>query len=213
MKSQPCNHTAAGTRSLCAMVSLVLLLANAGCAKTVVTGSFDRVPNTIVEKAYINEDADFSKYTKLMSDGLEIYYPESDTPPDQAELDRIRDYFRDAFAEAIGDDYAVVTTPGPDVLKVKAQVIDMKMVGGGAVFDASGRLKDVVAHGELTFLMELSDSVSGQVLARAADKSSDISADKGEANWDDVQRSAEYWAGLFRNWLDDSFGKSAGTGE
>jgi len=177
------------------------------CTQTVVTGSFNRVPNTAVEYAYINQQADFSQYTKLMNGGLEIYYPENEERPDPAEIDRIRGYFRDAFTRAIGDDYEIVAEPGPGVLKVRGQVIDMKMTSGGTVTDVNGRLRDLVAHGELTFLMEMSDSVSGQVLARAGDKSSDISAGKGDATWDDVRRAAEYWAGLFRNWLDNYLGK------
>jgi hypothetical protein len=138
--------------------SAVLLLFAASislsaCTKTIVTGSFNRVPNTAVEYAYINEQADFSQYTKLMSGGLEIYYPKSESAPDPADIERIRGYFRDAFAGAIGDDYEVVAEPGPGVLKVSGQVIDMKMTSGGATFDPSGRLRDVVAHGELTFLL------------------------------------------------------------
>jgi hypothetical protein len=173
-----------------------------------VTGSFDRVPNTAVEYAYVNEQADFSQYTKLMNGGLEIYYPENEQRPDPADIDRIRGYFRDAFTNAIGDDYEVVAEPGPGVLKVRGQVIDMQMTSGGTTIDASGRLRDIVAHGELTFLMEMSDSVTGQVLARAGDKSSDISAGQGDATWDDVRRAAEYWAGLFRDWLDNSLGNA-----
>lgn len=192
------------TRTSILLIAALLLVA---CTKTVYVGSFNRVPNTAVEYAYINQEADFSQYTKLMSGGLEIYYPEGEEAPDPEDLDRIRGYFRDAFAAAIGDDYEIVTEPAADVLKVSAQIIDMKMTSGGAVFDASGRLMDIVAHGELTFLMEMSDSVSGQVLARAGDKSTDISAEQDDATWADVQRAAEYWAGLFRNWLDASLGK------
>ena len=193
------------SQRLLALIIVVLTLT--ACTKTVFVGSFHRVPNTAVEYAYINEEADFSQYTRLLAGGLEIYVPEDAEPPDPADLERIREYFRNAFRQAIGDDYEVVTEPGPGVLKVSGQVIDMKMSSGGAVVDASGRLRDIVAHGELTFLMEMSDSVSGQVLARAGDKSSDISAEHDEATWADVQRAAEYWAGLFRNWLDDSLGK------
>ena len=192
------------TRTSILLIAALLLVA---CTKTVYVGSFNRVPNTAVEYAYINQEADFSQYTKLMSGGLEIYYPEGEEAPDPEDLDRIRGYFRDAFAAAIGDDYEIVTEPAADVLKVSAQIIDMKMTSGGAVFDASGRLMDIVAHGELTFLREMSDSVSGQVLARAGDKSTDISAEQDDATWADVQRAAEYWAGLFRNWLDASLGK------
>jgi len=193
--------------TLPALVVVMAALCLSACTQTIVTGSFDRVPNTAVEYAYINEQADFSQYTKLMNGGLEIYYPESGERPDPADLDRIRGYFRDAFTSAIGDDYEIVAEPGPGVLKVRGQVIDMKMTSGGTVVDTSGRLRDIVAHGELTFLMEMSDSVTGQVLARAGDKSSDISAEKGDATWDDVRRAAEYWAGLFRNWLDNYLGK------
>lgn len=193
-------------RSIAGLLAVVLCLY--GCTKTVVTGSFNRVPNTAVEYAYINEQADFSQYTKLMNGGLEIYYPEGEDAPNPADIDRIRGYFRDAFTNAIGDAYDVVDQPGPAVMKVRGQVIDMKMTSGGATFDASGRLRDVVAHGELTFLMEMSDSVTGQVLARAGDKSTDISAAKDDATWDDVRRAAEYWAGLFRNWLDNSLGNT-----
>ena len=188
-------------------VPVVAVLSLYACTKTVVTGSFNRVPNTAIEYAYINEQADFSQYTKLMNGGLSIYYPENEEPPDPAEIDRIRGYFRDAFTEAIGDAYEIVDEPGPEVMKVQGQVIDMKMTSGGATLDVSGRLRDVVAHGELTFLMEMSDSVTGQVLARAGDKSSDISEGKDGATWDDVRRAAEYWAGLFRNWLDNYLGE------
>lgn len=192
------------------MIRLAVILVGsiivAACTKTVYVGSFNRVPNTAVEYAYINQEADFSKYTKLLSGGLEIYYPEGEETPDPADLERIRGYFRDAFVSAIGDAYEIVTEPGPDVLKVSAQIVDMKISPGGAVFEPSGRLRDVVAHGELTFLMEMSDSVTGQALARAGDKSSDISAERDDATWDDVRRAAEYWAGLFRNWLDSSLG-------
>jgi hypothetical protein len=186
---------------------IVAALCLSACTQTVVTGSFNRVPNTAVEYAYINQQADFSQYTKLMNGGLEIYYPENEERADPAEIDRIRGYFRDAFTRAIGDDYEIVAEPGPGVLKVRGQVIDMKMTSGGTVTDVNGRLRDLVAHGELTFLMEMSDSVSGQVLARAGDKSSDISAGKGDATWDDVRRAAEYWAGLFRDWLDNYLGR------
>jgi len=199
------------TKYLTSRNALLLVTAVLGlyaCTRTIVTGSFDRVPNAAVEYAYVNKQADFSKYTKLMSDPLEIYFPDGAAAPDPQDLQRIRDYFRVAFTEALGSDYQVVRKAGPDVLKVRAQIIDMVLTSGGAEFEPSGRLRDVVAHGELTFLMELSDSVSGQVLARAGDKSTDISADRGEATWDDVRQAAEYWAGLFRNWLDKSFGKA-----
>ena len=167
------------SRTTLAILLVAVSFVLPACTRTVVTGSFNRVPNTAVEYAYVIEQSDFSQYTTLMNGGLEIYYPENEKRPDPA-----------------------------DILKVGGQVIDMKMTSGGSTIDASGRLRDVLAHGELTFLMEMSDSVSGQVLARAGDKSSDISGEQGDATWDDVRRAAEYWAGLFRDWLDNSLGNA-----
>ena len=94
-----------GYTGIAAAIAVATLLLTA-CTKTVYVGSFNRVPNTAVEYAYVNQEADFSRYSKLMPGGLEIYVPEDvDPPPDPADLERIRTYFRDAFRQAIGDDY------------------------------------------------------------------------------------------------------------
>ncbi len=192
-------------KALITTLAAAVLLA--ACVE-VTTTSYVRQSNTIVEQAYVQPGADFSKYTKLMTDGLEIYYPKSDAKPPEESLERIRASFRKAFTDAIGDDYEFVDTAGPDVLKIKAQLIDMKVTGAGGDYTASGRLHDLVARGELTLLMEMIDSESGSVLARAADRTTDISTDGDAAQWDEVDRAAVYWAGLFRNWLDVSMGKA-----
>lgn len=179
-----------------------------GCVETTTTTPYVRQSNTAVEQAFIQPGADFSQYTKLMTDGLEIYFPESDTPPPEEQLERIRESFRSAFTDAIGDEYEVVDAAGPDVLMVKAQLIDMKVTGAAGGYTASGRLRDLVARGELTFLMEMSDSQTGNVLARAADRTTDVSTAGDAAEWAEVDKAARYWAGLFRNWLDNSLGKA-----
>ena len=178
-----------------------------GCVQQTVEPTFVRESSDAVDYAYIASGADFSKYTKLTTDGLEIYFPESDAPPPKEEIDRIRATFIAAFTEAIGNDYEVVQAPGPDVLKVRAQLIDMKVTGADSHYAGSGKLKSLVAHGELTFLMEMIDSQSGDVLARAADRTKDVSSGEDAAEWEDVDRAARHWAGLFRNWLDRSLGE------
>jgi hypothetical protein len=69
-----------------------------------------------------------------------------------------------------------------------------------------GRLRSLVAVGELTFLMELSDSMSGEVLARAADKQKPEYTNVGDVNDEGghnrAEAAAKYWAGLFRDFLD-----------
>jgi len=177
----------------------------ASCVETQVE-TYARQENTNVEQAYIAPGADFSKYTKLTTDGLEIYYPQSDTPPPAEDIERIREMFRSAFTEAIGGDYKIVDVAGPDVLKIKAQLIDMKVTGASGGYTASGRLETLVASGQLTFLMEMSDSESSEVLARAGDRTWTSTSSGEAADWAEVDRAAKYWAGLFREWLDRSLG-------
>ena len=74
-----------------------------GCTRTIVE-AYDRPSETAISQAYVKRGADFSQYQSLMTDGLEIYYPEDGEPPAQEDLDRIRSIFREAFVAAIGDD-------------------------------------------------------------------------------------------------------------
>ena len=170
--------------------------------------AYVRKQESNVEHAYFAPGADFSKYTKLMTDGLEIYYPQSDAAPPAEDIERIRKIFRGAFTEAIGGDYEFVDVAGPDVLKVKAQLIDMKVMGADGGYTGSGKLKTLVAQGQLTFLMEMIDSESGDVLARAGDRTRTVTSGGEAAEWDEVNRAAKYWAGLFRDWLDKSLGQA-----
>lgn len=168
------------------------------------TTVYERPSNTVVEAAYVKPGVDFSRYSKLTTEGLEIYYPETARPVPDADIERIRATFRDAFRRAVGDAYPVVDEPGPGVLAVRAQLIDMAITGARANYSASGRLRDLVARGELTFIMEVADSRTGEVLARAADRTTDVSSAGEAAGWQDVEAAADYWARLFRDWLDRS---------
>ena len=191
------NHQAA------ILVAVTLL---ASCVETQVE-TYARQGNSNVEQAYVVPGTDFSKYTKLMTDGLGIYYPQSDAPPPAEDIARIREMFRSAFTDAIAGDYEFVNVAGPGVLKINAQLIDMKVTGADGGYTASGKLTTLVARGQLTFLMEIVDSESGDVLARAGDRTWTGSSDGDAAVWAEVDRAAKYWAGLFRNWLDRSLGE------
>jgi hypothetical protein len=177
----------------------------AGCAQTVIDQT-SSAAGTQIDYAYVAPGADFSRYSKLMTDGLEIYFPEQAAPLSPEDLRGIRTSFRTAFLGALGDDYPIVSVPGPDVLRIKAQVVDLNITGAGT----TGSLSDVIATSELTFLMEMSDSMSNTMLARAADRSTNAAIDDNLAGSQVIDAAAEYWAGLFRSWLDRSVGSNAG---
>jgi hypothetical protein len=57
--------------------------------------------------------------------------------------------------------------------------------------------------------MELADSLSGEVLVRAADQEKDagpVGVAAHDRDWERTEAAAEYWAGLFRDFLDKNLG-------
>ena len=179
-----------------------------GCSTTEVV-SYQRVAGSTVDEAYIKPGADFSRYTRLYAHPLEIYYREGAGAPTEDDLSRMRSIFRKAFLSRIEGDYEIVTAPAADALGVRASLVDLQNSVGGADVPVDGHLRMLVANGQLTFLMELSDSVSGDVLARAADRDRAKDADpsvSNSADWDKAEAAAARWAGLFRKFLDDNLG-------
>ncbi len=106
----------------------------------------------------------------------------------------------------------LVQEPGPDVLRVRAQIIDLKLTGAVGSFEPTGRLRELVAKGQLTFLMEVSDSLTDHVLGRAGETedgtSTSLSAE--EASWAEVEAAADRWATMFRIWLDNNISMQDG---
>ncbi len=70
-------------------------------------------------------------------------------------------------------------------------------------------LRDIVSHGEILFLMEMRDSESNAVLARAADSAQTptFATSEGDTtDWTSVEDAAQHWATLFRQFLDQNLG-------
>jgi hypothetical protein len=196
--------------SACRRVAMVasLLAVLVACVTETTTQSFRVVKNRSVEAGYIAVDADFSKYSRLLGRDMGIFYP-SGVPLSEPDIQRIRQIFRTAFLDQLAG-YEIVTEPGPDVMAVEASLIDMR---SGTYQDVPGmrvELGDIAQPGELVFLMELKDSQTGRVLARAADsaRSPTIATGGGTTtDWQSVEDAASHWATLFRRFLDDNLGR------
>jgi len=190
------------------MLAMMLCGLLPGCSTTEVV-NYERVAGARVDEAYIQPNVNFSRYTRLYPHPLEIYYREGAGAPTPENLERMRTIFREAFLAEIDGDYEIVSEPARDALGVRASLVDLQNSTGAEEIPVSGRLRELVANGQLTFLMELSDSVSGEVLARAADRDQAVVADQGAAspsNWAQAEAAAARWAGLFRDFLDENLG-------
>lgn len=197
------DHQAMVTRIIAVAGFVTLFLA--GCTTSVVTQEFRRNPDSVVEAAFVATDADFGKYDKLTGAEMGIFFPTDSAIP-AADLERMRTIFRTAFLGEL-ENYDVVTEPGPTTMMVDASLIDLRSATYSDIPSLRREVRDVARPGSLVFLMELKDSESGRVLARAADSSSNpnMGTDElDESEWSDVKGAASHWASLFRQFLDQN---------
>jgi len=188
-------------------VPALLSIAMSACT-TVETQSFQVNTSSAVESAQLATNADFSRYNRLHAVDMGIYFPEgTETPPE--DVQQIRDIFRNAFLGEL-DEYVIVSEPGAGAMTVQATLIDLRNAGSESLMSIRSELRDMAAPGKILFMMEMRDSVSDAVLARAADsaKTPTIATTDGtETDWGSVEEAAQHWASLFRAFLDENFGK------
>jgi hypothetical protein len=179
---------------------------SAGCTST--TQVFKVTKNANVEASYVAVDADFGKYDRLMASGMGIYFP-TNAAPSVEDQQRTRQIFRDAFYGELTD-YQIVEGKGRTTLEIQPTIVDYRNAAGGEIPNIRRDLQDIAKPGALLFLMELKDSQSGKVLARAADSASApmfSTSSSTLTDWGSVETAAARWAKLFREFLDENLGR------
>jgi len=195
-------RNAKSVRSLGAL--FVACLAMAACT-TVESQSFNVSKAGNVESAHIAADADFSKYDRLQAEEMGIFFPAGSNISGE-DQQRLRQSFREAFITAL-EGYEISRESGPTTMTVQASLIDLRGSAGTDVSSLRRDVRDIATAGSLVFLMELKDSETGRVLARAADSAKSPTfgtSEGGETDWQAVDEAAHHWAVLFRQFLDNN---------
>jgi len=209
------------------LISLVLLSA-CNTAPTYQTGpnaevSFDglaRVNNSRIGAAWIRPGIDLSTYDSLMLVGAGIEYrsvkdrgnltasrSRADSfPLDARQRADIEATVQEVFAEELGEveGFRVVQQAGPDTLALTGALID---VVSFVPPQPLGRTDYYLSElGEATLVLELSDSMSGQILARGVDGRRIDSTGIGESsrvnNRFELQNELRRWGTIIRNVLE-----------
>lgn len=144
-----------------------------------------KVDSSSFDAAYLLPGADFAAYRRVMLDQPEVAFHRSwlreyndsvslgDQISDEEALEilsemqtGVQETFRKAYADA---GYEVVTTPGPDVMRLRTQVVNIWVVAPDSMSAGSNRTYAREA-GQATLVVEVRDSMSGALLARGLDK-------------------------------------------
>ena len=89
---------------------------------------------------------------------------------------------------------------------MRASLVDLRGTSMDRLPNVADDLNQILEAGKLTFLIEMRDSVTDNLLLRAADteRAPDMDmADRAPVS-DEVRAAAEHWAQLFRNFLDQN---------
>ena len=225
-------RTISNSQPLAALISSMALIAGcAGSNPTIDTSpeaevTFDglhEVKGGRADKAWARPDADIEQYSKIKLQGVGIQYrPGGDTSRhynprtvgDHFELTeqqkaRLIEIVSESFRKELGKSeyFTLVEESGPDVLLIKGALIDVvSFVPPDSVGNVDIYLSRV---GEATLVLEIADSMTGTVLARAVDRRAAEDAARGFSESNRVMNSAEVrrmvnqWARLLRERLDD----------
>jgi hypothetical protein len=163
---------------------------------------------------YLLPDADFRPYTKVMFDPTEVAFKKNwlrDYNSTKMSLSRrltnadvekatekIRTGFADTFAKVYSDaGYQVVTTPGPDVLRMRTGVVDVTV--NAPDIQTAGRVRTYAEQaGQATLFLEARDSETGALLGRVVEAraagDTTVWIRNGMTNRNDFARLFKDWA-------------------
>jgi Protein of unknown function (DUF3313) len=182
-----------------------------------------RVEHKGVDSVYRRPEARMGVYSKLLLRPISVEFAKNWDPKksgsalyDMHEPDRekIKRELAEVFAEVFKRElekggYPLVTQTGADVLEMQAAIVNLYITAPDVSMEVAGRSKVYTSDaGHMTLIMQLHDSVTGQLLARAYD-----SRDSGSDMWqwsNSVTNTAEAkqiigaWARALRKALDAS---------
>jgi hypothetical protein len=203
-----------------------------GCSgqPTVQTGpdaetTFDglvRIDNSRFANAWIDPDIDLTQYSKIMPGGAEFQFRnvqkmsatqarrsnENEFWISDSQRQRLIEVVSGVFEEELqrSEHFTIVDEPGQDTLIIVGAIHDIVSrvppahIGRGEIWLSS--------LGEGTLVIELADSLSGEVIYRAVDRraAENVGSQMIRANsastWGEVRRWARRWATRLREGLD-----------
>jgi hypothetical protein len=194
----------------------------------VILGNLNKVDNSKSDMAYIDPQANFGKYNKVLIsplgvDNVEIIQPNKsatnrynkDWELNDGDKKKLQEIFHESMTKQLQEKggYPVVTEAGDDVLEIAAKLTAIAPSGPKDDFQSrsTGRSRVYTeGGGGLAVAVAFADSESGEILGVMKDSKSSTSmwgSNNSVSNLSDVRRMFSSWATQIRNGLDHAHGK------
>ena len=177
-----------------------------------------------LDLAYARPGASLAGYSKFKLDPVEVAFRKDWDPKKTGSNVKLstqeRENIRTGVAKIVDEEfvkelqskggYPLVKEAGPDVLRVRANVVNL-YVNAPDTMTAGRSRTYTVSAGEMTLFAELYDSETGEVLARIVDRSEArnsgmMSLSNSVVNASEARSVAANWARILRNGLDKAHG-------
>jgi hypothetical protein len=158
--------------------------------------------------AYINPNAQWSKYTKIQLMPVE-FWAAADSKVSESDQQMLTSYFYNKLQADLSQNFTLVNQPGPDVMTLRVALMDATTAVPGlrsvSIVVPQARVLNglqSLATGSYAFVgsaeaeMKATDSVTGELLAGAVDQRAGGMGLKGAASfqWGDSENAMDYWA-------------------
>jgi hypothetical protein len=210
------------------MIGVALTMAM-GCATQKVSYSgfltdypvFEPGPEGGADFVYMKEGADFGSYHKVMMDEVVFYFKKDSDYKGihPSEIQELTEAFNRAFIDALNDAYPLTDTPGPDVMRVRVGITEIKtskpgvgtvttIVPVGLAFSLikKGAGGGYTGIGSASMEAELFDSMSNERIGAAIDEAPGGKLDVGKLT--PAKEAFEFWAKRLKYFLDEAHGKN-----
>jgi len=169
---------------------------------------------------WLKPGVDFSKYNRLILDRLVFFFaPNSEYKGmDAQELKKLSDAFRRQMLDSLKKKYPIVTAPGPDVLRIRFAITDLKQsrpvlsditsdgpIGFGKDDSQNRSANSWSGSGATCAEVMVFDSMTNDVIAAAKDERT-IGLKEKFTKWGSVEDAFQFWAGRLTVVLDQAHG-------
>lgn len=175
-------------------------------------------PKEGAELRWLKPGVDFGKYTKVMIDSV-IFYLAADSEHkgiDGNEMKELTDAFNLEIANAFKDKYPIVSESGPDVLRIRLAITDIKQsspglsavssvipIGLGVSVVKKGATDSWTGSGATTAEFLAIDSMTNEVVGAAKDSRSAGFTERF-SKWGSAKEAFKFWAGRIRAFMDSA---------
>jgi hypothetical protein len=156
---------------------------------------------------WLKPGVDFAKYNKVMLDSVVFFFAKDSeyNGMDSNELKELADGFNLQLINALRDSYPIVSDPGPDVVRIRFAVTDLKAsnpglsaistvvpVGLGLSVVKKGASGAWAGSGATSVEMMAVDSMTGEVIAAAQDQKTAEFTERF-SKWGSANDAFKFW--------------------